>query len=64
MIVVLVKTKKLHLDNGEVFRNNVMEIYLKENNIDHIIEGAYNSQHQWVVESFNKTIKIFDISQV
>ena len=39
-----------------------MEIYLKENNVDNIIGGPYNSQHQWSVKSFNKTIKIFDIS--
>ena len=39
-----------------------MENYLKENNIDHIIEGHYNSQHQGAVEAFNKTFKIFDIS--
>ena len=34
----------------------------KENNIDHIIGGHYNSQHQEVVETFNKAIKIFDVS--
>ena len=51
----------LHLDNGEEFRNKVMENYLKENNIGHIIEGPYNSQHQGVVEAFNKTFKIFYI---
>ena len=39
-----------------------MENYLKENIIDHIIEGPYNSQHQGAVEAFNKTFKIFDIS--
>ena len=39
-----------------------MEIIKKGNNIDHIIEGPYNSQHQGVVELFNKTFKIFDIS--
>ena len=39
-----------------------MEIYLKENNIDHIIKGPYNSQHQGSVEAFNKTIKDFLIS--
>ena len=62
MIDILFKTKNLHIDNGEEFRNKVMKNYLKENNIDHIIEGPYNSQHQGVVEAFNKTIKIFDIS--
>ena len=41
MIDILFKTKKLHLDNGEEFRNKVMENYLKENNIDRIIEGTY-----------------------
>ena len=46
MIYILFKTKNLHLDNGEEFRNKVMENYLKENNIDHIFEGPYNSQHQ------------------
>ena len=56
------KQKTLHLDNGEEFRNKVMENYLKVNNIDHIIEGTYNSQHQGAVEAFNKTFKIFDIS--
>ena len=40
-----------------------MENYLKENNVDHIIEGLYNSQHQGAVEAFNKTFKIFDISK-
>ena len=45
MIDILLKIKNLHLDNGEEFRNKVMENYLKENNIDHIIEGPYNSQH-------------------
>ena len=45
MIYILFKTKNLHLDNGEEFRNKVMENYLKENNIDHIIEGPHNSQH-------------------
>ena len=39
-----------------------MEIHLKENNVDHIIGGPYNSQHQGAVEAFNKTFKIFDIS--
>ena len=62
MIDILFKTKYLHLDNGEEFRNKVMEKFLKENTIDHIIWGPYNSQHQGVVEAFNKTIKIFDIS--
>ena len=67
MIVILFKTKKLHLDHGEKFRNKVMENYLKENNnnnnIDRIIEGSYNLQHQGAVEAFNKTFKIFDISK-
>ena len=40
------KQKTLHLDNGWKFRNKVMENYLKENNVDHIIECHYNSQHQ------------------
>ena len=39
-----------------------MKNYLKENNVDNIIGGYYNSQHQGSVKSFNKTIKIFDIS--
>ena len=52
----------LHFDNGEEFRNKVMENYLKENNIDHIIEGPYNSQNQGAVDAFNKTFKIFNIS--
>ena len=39
-----------------------MKKYLKENNVDHIIEGPYNSQNQGAVEAFNKTIKNFDIS--
>ena len=59
MIDILFKTKNLHLDNGEEFRNKVMENYLKENNIDYIIEGPYNSQHQGVVEAFNKIIRFF-----
>ena len=65
MIVILFKTKKLRLDNGEKFRNKVMENYLKENNnnINHIIEGLYNLQHQGAIEAFNKTFKIFDISK-
>ena len=62
MIGILFKTKYLHLDNGEEFRNKVMENYLKENNVDYIIEGPYNSQHQGTVEALNKTFKIFDIS--
>ena len=57
------KQKILYLDNGWKFRNKVMENYLKEKNIDHIIEGPYNSQHQWAVEAFNKTFKIFYIIQ-
>ena len=61
MIYILFKTKNLHLDNDEEFRNKVMENYLKKY-IDHIIEGPYNSQHQGAVEAFNKTFKIFDIS--
>ena len=52
------KQKILNLDNGEEFRNKVMENYLKENNIDHIIEVPYNSQHQGAVEAFIKTFKI------
>ena len=60
MIYILFETKNLHLDNGEEFRNKVMENYWK--NIDHIIEGPYNSQHQGAVEALNKTFKIFDIS--
>ena len=39
-----------------------MENYLKENNVDHIIEGPYYLQHQGAVEALNKTFKIFDIS--
>ena len=39
-----------------------MENYLKDNNIDYIIEGTFNSQHQGAVEALNKTFKIFDIS--
>ena len=62
MIYILFKTKNLHLDNSEEFRNKVMENYLKENNIDHIIEGPYNSQHQGTVKALNKTFKISDIS--
>ena len=62
MIYTLFKTKNLHLDNGEEFRNKVIESYLKENNINHIIESPYNSQHQGAVKAFNKTFKIFDIS--
>ena len=61
MIYILFKTKNLHLDNGEEFRNKVMENYLKEINIDHITGGPNNSQHQGAVEAFNKTFKIFDI---
>ena len=56
------KPKTLQTDFGGEFRNKGMKIYLKENNIDHIIEGTYNSQHQGAVETFNKTFKIFDIS--
>ena len=56
------KQKILHLDNGEELRNKVMKNDLKQNNVDHIIGGPYNSQHQGAVKSFNKTIKIFDIS--
>ena len=62
MIDILFETKYLHLDNNEEFRNKVMKIYLKENNVDHIIEGPYNSQHQGTVEALNKTFQIFDIS--
>ena len=40
-----------------------MQNCLKENNFYHIIGGSYNSQHQGDVEAFNKTTKIFDISQ-
>ena len=61
MIDILFK-KKLHLDNGEEFRNKEIENYLKENNIDHIIEGPYYSQHQGAVEAFNNTFNIFYIS--
>ena len=57
------KPKMLHLDNGWKFKNKVIQNCLKENNIDYIIECPYNSQHQEAVESFNKAIKIFDISQ-
>ena len=39
-----------------------MKNYLKVNNVDHIIEGPYNSQHQGTVETLNKTFMIFDIS--
>ena len=39
-----------------------MDNYLKENNIDNIIEGPYNSQHRGAVDALNKTFKIFDIS--
>ena len=48
------KPKKSHLDNGWKFRNKMMEYYLKENNIDDITGGPYNSQHQGAVEAFNK----------
>ena len=54
MIYILFKTKNLHLDNDEEFRNKVMKNYLKENNIDHITEGPYNSQHQGTIEAFIK----------
>ena len=56
------KQNILHLDNGWKFRNKVMQNCLKENNVDHIIEDTYNSQHQRDIEAFNKTFKIFDIS--
>ena len=56
------KPKMLHLDNGWKFRNKMIQDCLKENNIDYIIEGPYNSQNQGADESFNKAIKIFDIS--
>ena len=53
------KPKILHTDNSGEFRNKVMEIYLKENNIDPITGGLYNPQHQGSVEAFNKTIRDF-----
>ena len=43
MIDILFQTKNLHLDNGWKFRNKLMENYIKENNIDYIIGGPYNS---------------------
>ena len=52
----------MHTDNGGEFRNKVMEIYLKENNTDHIIGGHYNPQYQEASEAFNKTIQDFLIS--
>ena len=61
MIDILFRIKILHLGNGWKFRNKVMENYLKENNIDHIIEGPYSSQHKGVVKTSNKIFKIFDI---
>ena len=57
------KPKMLYLENVWKFRNKVIQNCSKENNINYIIEGPYNSQHQGAVESFNKAIKIFDISQ-
>ena len=57
------KPKILHTDNGGEFRDLVVTIYLKENNINHITRCLYNTQHQGVVEVFNKTIQdFFDIS--
>ena len=53
----------IYKDNGEEFRNEMMENYLKENNIDDITGGPYNPQHQGAVEAFNKTIhNFFNIS--
>ena len=49
------KPKMLHLDHGWKFRNKMMQNCLKENNIDYIIEGPYNSQHQ---EQLNHLIKL------
>ena len=62
MIDILFKTIILHTDNGGEFKNKVIENYLKENNIDHITGGPYNSQHQEAVEGFNKTIQDYLIS--
>ena len=61
-LTYFLKPKMLHLDNGWKFRNKVIQNCIKENNIDYIIEGPYNSQHQGAVEALNKTFKIFDIS--
>ena len=53
------KPKILDTDNSGEFWNKVMEIYLNENNIEHITGYPYNTQHQGAVEAFNKTIRDF-----
>ena len=52
------KQKILHTDNGREFRNKVLEIYFKENNIDHITWGSYNHN---IKESLKRLIKLFKI---
>ena len=56
------KPKILYTDTGGEFKNKVIENYLKENNINHIIGGPYNPQHQGAVEAFKSYSRFFDIS--
>ena len=44
-------------DNGREFKNNLIENYLKENNIKFIHWAPYNPHSQGVVERFHQTIK-------
>ena len=44
-------------DNGREFKNNLIENYLKENNIKFIHGAPYNRHSQGVVERFHQTIK-------
>ena len=39
------------------------KIIKKDNNIDHITGGPYNTQHKGAVEAFNKTTQDFLISE-
>ena len=62
MIYILFKTKNLHLDNGEEFRNKVMENYLKKIILITLSEVLIIHNIKRAAKSLNKTFKIFDIS--
>ena len=49
----------LHTDNGKEFVNRILNSWLENRGINHILGGKYHPQSQGAVESFNKTIQKF-----
>lgn len=51
--------KKLQTDNGTEFRNNLINNYCIENNVEHIYSPPYHPRANGTVEAVHKTIQKF-----